>query len=243
MKIMNVKNNIQNKIKKNEFGKKVILNFLNSDCTYNYVKQPIFKKSLLNKKTNQINFIDGFINSLILSLKNFKRIFRTRGPRFTKLFLHNRKINENKRHFFIGLDENKKKLLIKNSILEEKDVFDYNPPYIKQNKFSEKEINKIVQKINESKTDYVWVCIGSPKQNILATDIYQKIKLNKFIIFNVGAALDFLIKTKKESPRIIQEVGLEWLYRFITDFKYSRKKVWRSLLGSGYGLFVVELKK
>ncbi len=235
---------IKEKIKNNDFEKKVIFNFLNSNCVYNYKKELLFRKSLQDNETKQINFIDGFIVSLILSLKKFKRVFRMRGPRFTKLFLEDSELNKNKKHFFIGLDEKKKKELLKNTNdIEEKNVFGYNPPYIKGIEFSKEEIKKIANKIDKSKPNYIWICVGSPKQNILASSLYKKIKQESFYVFNVGAALDFKMKTKKEAPKFIQEIGMEWLYRFLTDFKYSRKKVWRSLLGSFYALFLVDLNK
>ncbi len=235
---------IGNKIKNNDFGKEVIFNFMNSNDIYNYKKELLFRKSLQDNETKQINFIDGFVVSLILSLKNFKRIFRMRGPRFTKMFLENSELNKNKKHFFIGLDEKKKKELLKNTKkLNEEDVLGYNPPYVEGIEFSKEEIKKISEKINKSKPNYIWICVGCPKQNILAKSLYKKIKLESFYIFNVGAALDFKMKTKKEAPKFVQEIGIEWLYRFLTDFKYSRKKVWRSLLGSFYALFLVELNK
>ena len=54
----------------------------------------------------------------------------------------------------------------------------------------------------------------------MSHDIYKKVKAEK--IFNVGAAMDFLTKKKKEAPDLIQKFGLEWLYRLVTDFKYSK---------------------
>src|SRR6056297_60740 len=111
---------LKEKIKNEEFGEKVIFNFLNSNDIYNFKKERKFRNSLIDINTKQINFIDGYLNSLILSFKNFRRIFRTRGPRFTKFFLNNNELNQNKKHFFIGLDREKKELLIKNTILNEK---------------------------------------------------------------------------------------------------------------------------
>ena len=55
--------------------------------------------------------------------------------------------------------------------------------------------------------------------------------------------MDFITEKKKEAPKFIREIGMEWFYRLITDFRYSRKKVWRSLIGSFYALNIVKLKK
>ena len=48
---------------------------------------------------------------------------------------------------------------------------------------------------------------------------------------------------KKESKSIIQRFGLEWLFRLITDFKHSKKKVWKSFLGLRYLIGRVSLNK
>lgn len=229
--------NIEKNILKGKFEKKTIFNFLNSNDVYNFKISKVFGNSLINS----INLIDGFMISLILSVKNFKHMNRLSGPLFTELFFKNEKLSKDKNHFFIGLES--KDLLIlskKYPYLERKNIFGYNPSYIKENKFSSKEIKKMSKLINKRETDYLWVCIGSPKQNILMKDLQSKCKFN--YAFNVGAALDFLLGKKKRSPKIWQNLGLEWFYRLITDFKYSKKKVWRSLLGSFYAIKIVELK-
>ena len=105
--------------------------------------------------------------------------------------------------------------------------------------FDEKEIKKISVKINSFKPTYVWVGIGNPKQEILASQLFEKTKAAYF--FNVGAAIDFILGKKKESPPFFSKIGLEWLYRLITDFKYSRKKVLKSFFGLFY-LLNVKLK-
>jgi len=211
-------------LKSNKQRKKI--NFLNLHDLYQISKNESFKKSLLKKEN--LNFIDGFVISAYLSITNLKRIPRVRGPTFTREFLSNKELSKNKTHFFIGL---KKQDIIKLKLKlpHLKKIITYNPLYIKDIKFPEKEIKKIINLINKSKADYVWVGIGSPKQNILSADIFSKTNAQYFI--NIGAALDFLLNKKTEAPLIIREMGVEWLYRLITDFKYSKKKVWRSFMG------------
>ena len=213
-----------------------VLNFLNLHDLYQSSKNESFKKSLLNKEN--LNFIDGFVISAYLSIINLKRAPRLRGPTFTREFLSNKKLSENKTHFFIGLKKQDIAKL-KSKLPHLKKITTYNPPYIKDAKFPKKEIEKIINLINKSKADYVWVGIGCPKQNILSGDLFQKTNAQYFI--NAGAALDFLLDKKTKAPIIIRKFGVEWLYRLITDFKYSKKKVWRSLVGLIY-LSKVKLK-
>ncbi len=228
---------LKEKIKKGLGNKTTIFNFINSHDLYNFKKIPEFRKSL--EKDRNINFIDGFIISLLVSIKNFKIVNRIRGPSFTQEFLSDRELSKEKKHFFIGKEKKEIKKLAKKYCLGQKSISSYNPPYIKENVFSEKEVEKIVGEINKFKPHYIWVGIGCPKQNILSNDLADKTKAE--CIFNVGAGIDFVLGSKKEAPKIIQRIGLEWFYRLVTDFKYSKKKVWRSLIGSFYGLGIIEL--
>ena len=213
-----------------------VLNFLNQHDLFQRERVNRFH-SALNKKNN-LNFIDGFTISAFLSLKNLKRIPRIRGPTFTRDFLSIPSFSEEKVHFFIGL--NKEDLIILRKKLPFlKKTYSYNPSFIVQSSFPRKEIKKIAQLINKSNSDFVWVCVGSPKQNILSQDLFS-LTDNQYY-FNVGAALDFILGKKKEAPLFFREIGIEWLYRLITDFKYSKKKVWRSFVGLKY-LNKVELK-
>ncbi len=228
------KEEIFNFLKSNKQRKKI--NFLNLHDLYQSSKNESFKKFLLDKEN--LNFIDGFVISVHLSIINLKRVPRLRGPTFTREFLSNKKLSENKTHFFIGIEE-KDIAKLKLKLPHLKKIRTYNPPYIKDTKFPSKEIKKIITLISKSKANYVWNGLGSPKQNILSTELFQKTNAQYFM--NVGAALDFLLDKKIEAPLIIQKLGIEWLYRLITDFKYSSKKVWRSLIGLKY-LSKVKLK-
>lgn len=211
-----------------ESRERSIFNFLNLHDIYFFQKNVLFKKVLTQNFSR--NFIDGFTLSLFLSIKKFKKIGRLRGPTFTREFL---KKNTNKKYFFIGLEEKDLNFLVKKfPKLKRKNLFCYNPPYIKGIIFKKDEINKISKLINKSESDYVWVGIGSPKQNILSYQLFNKTRATYF--FNVGAAFDFILGKKREAPLIIQKIGLEWFYRLITDFKHSKKKVWRSFIGLIY---------
>jgi N-acetylglucosaminyldiphosphoundecaprenol N-acetyl-beta-D-mannosaminyltransferase len=222
----------QSKIKSQLFdflksnNQRKILNFLNLHDLYQAENEPLFRNAILGEQN--LNFIDGFIISAYLSLTNMKRVPRLRGPTFTRDFLSDKKQSANKTHFFIGIEkEDLEKLKLKFPHL--KNISSYNPPYIKGLKFPKEEIGKIATMINKSKADYVWIGVGCPKQNILSIELYKKTNAQYFV--NIGAALDFLLGKKEEAPLIVRELGMEWLYRLVTDFKYSKKKVWRSLVG------------
>lgn len=92
--------------------------------------------------------------------------------------------------------------------------------------------NEILHKMSSRKFDYIWVGVGTPKQDFLAQEL-SNTKRGAYIIC-VGAALDFLAGTKKEAPEVIQKMGLEWLFRFSQEprrlFKRYFIKSWGFLL-------------
>jgi len=220
-------------ILKNQEGK-TIFNFLNLYSVYLYKNNKEFRKSIDVMKKNSINLVDSSTISILFRTK------RLRGTDFTKFLIKDLELLKNKRHFFIGFEEKDLKILSETFGLEKRHLFSYNPPYIKEDKFSKKEIEKIVKLINKNQIDYLWIGVGNPKQEILALDLYDKV--NVICIFNTGAAFDFITGKKKESPKIFQKLGIEWLYRFITDFKHSRKKVWRSFIGLIYLPKIVKIR-
>jgi len=194
---------------------KKIFNFLNLESLWHYKNNPLYSK-LISQKHN-INFPDGRLIGLRLRIK------QQRGPTFTKEFLTLKKTGS-KKHFFIGNTEAEE--ISKITIIKDKQLSIYNPPHIKGAQFSKKERDKIVKMLKKFKPNYVWVCIGAPKQEILSNQLYEHYPA---CYFNIGAALDFLLDKKREAPLIVRKSGIEWLYRLTTDFKHSKKKVWRSL--------------
>lgn len=218
---------IQNKAVKESLSKnnKNVYNFINANTLW-WIKNSSIYYELIKGKCN-LNFIDGRVLSFILSVK------QNRGPSFTKSFLIST-IAKKKKHFFIGLEEIDKKNLSDKTKIPIKNIYSYNPSYIKEIEFSSEERKKIVSLLKKEKPSFVWVCVGSPKQEVLSNQLFDFYKSN---YFNIGAALDFMLGKKEEAPKIFQKLGLEWFYRLVTDFKYSKRKVWRSFLGLIYLLF------
>jgi N-acetylglucosaminyldiphosphoundecaprenol N-acetyl-beta-D-mannosaminyltransferase len=211
------------------FHKNSIFNFLNSHSVYLFKKHKNFRNSIL--KRNNINLIDGFMISLFLSITNFKAIKRLKGPDFSDSLLRNANLIKNMKQLFIGFfsDNDIKRVLEKYPLLEEKNCFFYNVPFLKKEKFNDSELIKLIKKF---KPNYVWVAIGNPKQEILSNDLAEKVNVDFF--FNVGAFFDYAKNIKKQSPKFFQVIGFEWLYRLTTDFSHTWNKVKRSFIANRY---------
>lgn len=81
---------------------------------------------------------------------------------------------------------------------------------------NENEENEIINKINNSNADILFVAYGAPKQETWIARNLKKLKNIKLAI-GVGGAFDFIAGTKKRAPNWMRHIGLEWLYRLIQE--------------------------
>ena len=84
----------------------------------------------------------------------------------------------------------------------------YSPPF---RPLTAEEDAQIIERINRTSPDIVWVGLGTPKQDLwMATHRKQ---LAAPVLIGVGAAFDFHTGRVPQAPRWMQNAGLEWLFR------------------------------
>lgn len=89
----------------------------------------------------------------------------------------------------------------------------YSPPF---RPLTEEEDSEIVDRINETKPDFVWVGLGAPKQEKwMAT---HQGKVNGLMI-GVGAGFDYYAGNIERAPEWMQNSNLEWFFRLLQDPK------------------------
>ncbi|WP_336825450.1 WecB/TagA/CpsF family glycosyltransferase [Sporosarcina sp. USHLN248] len=79
----------------------------------------------------------------------------------------------------------------------------------------EKDVNKVIQKINEAKPDILFVAMGSPKQELWIEQYRDQ--LHPTLYQGVGGSFDVLAGNVKRAPAAFQKVGAEWLYRLLKE--------------------------
>jgi N-acetylglucosaminyldiphosphoundecaprenol N-acetyl-beta-D-mannosaminyltransferase len=89
----------------------------------------------------------------------------------------------------------------------------------------EAECQRILDMIRSSSANVLIVGVGAPKQEKWIAK-YQSQLPNIDIFMGVGAAIDFEAGNKLRSPRWMSEVGLEWLYRLLSE----PKRLWKRYL-------------
>lgn len=88
----------------------------------------------------------------------------------------------------------------------------YAPPFCPM---STEEDRTVVEVINRSKPDIVWVGIGTPKQERWIAE--HRDRLAAPVMIGVGAAFDFLSGHKPQAPQWLRRGGLEWLFRLASE--------------------------
>lgn len=177
---------------------------------------------------------DGGPLSSVGRKRGFTQMERTTGPDYLKEIL---RISEKEgyRHFFYGSTEETLEKLRKHLAQEYPNLQVagmYSPPF---RALSKEEDQQIVEMINESHADFVWVGLGAPKQEYWMADHQGKIR--GFMV-GVGAAFDYLAGNISRAPMWMQKANLEWLYRLMQEpkrlfkryFYTNTKFIWNAVI-------------
>ena len=78
---------------------------------------------------------------------------------------------------------------------------------------SENEMKPLLEKINKSKAEILFIALGSPKQEKWISDHLHK--TNIYICQGIGGTLDTIVGTVKRAPVIWRKAQAEWLYRLL----------------------------
>jgi len=83
--------------------------------------------------------------------------------------------------------------------------------------------NDIIDRINSSGADFLVVALGSQKGNLWLQRNHHRLRIP--VRAHFGAALNFQAGTVRRAPRVMQKLGLEWLWR-IKEEPYLWKRYW-----------------
>lgn len=152
--------------------------------------------------------------------RGFSNMQRTTGPSLMEEIFKISEENDYK-HFFYGSTQetlDKLKVKLKKKYKGIQIVGMYSPPF---RDITAVEDKKIVNTINQSKADFVWVGLGAPKQEVWMAK--HKYKINCLMI-GVGAGFDYFAGNISRAPIWMQKSNLEWVYRLIQDPKRLFKR-------------------
>jgi N-acetylglucosaminyldiphosphoundecaprenol N-acetyl-beta-D-mannosaminyltransferase len=74
---------------------------------------------------------------------------------------------------------------------------------------------EVVQRINESGADLLFVALGSPRQEYWLSE--QMPRLNPSFCMGVGGSLDVVSGAARRAPAVFRKTGTEWLFRLLSQ--------------------------
>lgn len=158
---------------------------------------------------NEIVVCDGKPLSIYLRFKH-KIDVHLRGADFMRFLLGSK--NPRIKHFFLGSTENTLSELSKNARRANSNIEicgTFSPPFTE----NVQEIVKLsLEEIKKTKANVIWVGLGAPKQFLVSSELA---KSHAALYISVGAAFDFIAETTKEAPKLVIQLSLEWLFRFL----------------------------
>ena len=166
---------------------------------------------------------DGMPLVWLSRLMGFRRVERVCGPDLL-LAICERSTRTGFRHFFYGGAPGVAEKLVvrlRSRFPDLRIAGTYSPPF---RPLTQEEDLSIVEHINSSKPDIVWVGTGTPKQDHWMGEHVGR--LCAPVLVGVGAAFDFHSGSKKQAPRWMQKSGLEWSFRLMTE----PRRLWRRYL-------------
>jgi N-acetylglucosaminyldiphosphoundecaprenol N-acetyl-beta-D-mannosaminyltransferase len=99
----------------------------------------------------------------------------------------------------------------------------FSPPF---RPLTEAEDADVVQRIQDSGADLVWVGLSTPKQERWMAA--HRARLDAPVLLGVGAAFDFHTGRVRQAPSWMQRRGLEWLFRLLVE----PRRLWRRYLSN-----------
>jgi N-acetylglucosaminyldiphosphoundecaprenol N-acetyl-beta-D-mannosaminyltransferase len=94
----------------------------------------------------------------------------------------------------------------------------YSPPF---RALTDDEQQWVIDDINRTNADVVWVGIGQPKQEVWMREMRDH--LDAPMLIGVGAAFDFHAGLVPQAPAWMQTIGLEWVFRLLQE----PRRLWR----------------
>ena len=165
---------------------------------------------------------DGGPLSTVGQKRGHKNMERTTGPSLMREIFE---ISAKKRyrHYFYGSKEETLELLYQKLTSNYPGIQIagmYSPPF---RPMTEEEDKAIIERINETNPDFVWVGLGAPKQEKWMAAHQGKID---GLMLGVGAGFDYYAENIKRAPMWMQKHNLEWVYRLVQDPKRLFKRYW-----------------
>lgn len=185
------------------------------------------------QNSSYLSLPDGKPLSIVGKRKGFD-IDRVTGPDLMEeLFKISEKEGYN--HYFYGnTNENLTKLIDKlRKDYPKLNIVGYKPSVFRE--LTDNENKELIDDINNSRADYIWIALGAPRQEKL---MYKNMNKVNGVMIGVGGAFNVIAGVSSRAPKWMQDCSLEWLFRLLDD----PKRLWKRYFVTN-SKFIVEVIK
>ena len=99
---------------------------------------------------------------------------------------------------------------------------------------------QMIKEINDSNSDIILIAYSPPKQEKWLYDNYKK--LNVKVAIGLGGTFDYLAGKRLTPPDFMHTMGLEWLWRLITQ-PWRIKRIWNAVPVFIWKIYMYKLKQ
>lgn len=171
------------------------------------------KDAKLREAINSANLVisDGVPIVWLSKRLGYKNVHRITGIDLAESIISRSKSKGWKLFFFGASPKNLEQAVLNlNKRFEGPEIVGFRDGY-----FKEDETCGIIDQINASKPDILFLGLGMPQKEYFIHNYSGS--LNAAFCLTVGGAIDVWAGVKQRTPKMIQSLGLEWLYRSIYD--------------------------
>lgn len=156
--------------------------------------------------------------------RGYTEMQRTTGPSYMEEIMKI-SLENGYRHYFYGATQetlDKLKGALEKEYPGIQIVGMYSPPF---RTVTREEDREIIERINATNPDFLWIGLGAPKQEKWMAVHHGKVK--GFMV-GVGAGFDYLAGNIKRAPEWMQKRNLEWFYRLMQEPLRLFDRYWRT---------------
>ncbi len=163
---------------------------------------------------------DGKPLSVVGKKRGKSSMGRVTGPDFLEEVLRRTENTEMKHYFYGTTQENLDSFIsVIKQIYPNLKIVGAEPSVFRP--LSIQEEDELLERINKSEADFVWVALGAPRQEIFCNKLSRR---SNAVWVAVGGALNVISGVIPRAPQWMQDHGLEWFYRFMKEPKRLFKR-------------------
>ncbi len=157
-----------------------------------------------------------------LKLLGHRNATRVYGPDLTPILLRDAAASQVRVGFYGGSPAALERLqqVVRERFPELDIAYAFSPPF---RPLTPEEDQQVVEAINRSGARMLFIGLNTPKQDYWMAAHRGRVQC---VMLGVGAAFDFLAGSKRQAPRWMMRIGMEWFFRLVTE----PRRLWKRYL-------------